>query len=62
MTHATPEPDIPDSVSSHFAECELDDPKPFPTWEPSPSQIERWAAEIRVEREAARCDDQDSED
>ena len=47
----------------HFDESiGLDDPKPFPTWEPSPSQIERWAAEIRVEREAARCDDQDSED
>jgi hypothetical protein len=42
----------------HFAECELDDPKPFPSWEPSPSQIKRWAAEIRVEREDAQKESQ----
>ena len=38
----------------HFAECELDDPKPAPSWEPSPEQIQRWAAQIRDERETER--------
>jgi hypothetical protein len=48
--------------TAHFAECELDDPKPFPSWEPSPSQIERWAAEIREEREALKLEDVGGDD
>jgi hypothetical protein len=51
------ETNIPDSVSRHFAECELDDPKPFASWEPSPRQIEEWAAIIRDEREALKLED-----
>ena len=41
----------------HFAECGLDDPKPFEGWEPSPAQIAEWAAQIREEREAERIDE-----
>lgn len=51
---ATSKPGNPDSVRKNFAPCELDDPKPSPTWEPSPQQIERWARQIRAEREAER--------
>ena len=35
----------------------LDDPRPFPSWEPSPRQIAEWAAQIREEREAERIDE-----
>ncbi len=42
----------------HFDESiGLDDPKPFPSWEPSPRQIAEWAAQIRAEREAERIDE-----
>ena len=41
---------------------ELDDPRPFEGWEPSPAQIERWALQIRDEREAMKLEDVDSED
>ncbi len=57
MTKATTKADIPDSVSRHFAECELDDAKPFPSWLPSPEQIAAWSARIREEREFERLDE-----
>jgi hypothetical protein len=34
----------------------IDDAKPFPSWEPSPSQIREWSAVIRGEREDAKAE------
>lgn len=38
----------------HFAPCELDDERPFPSWQPSPEQIQRWCVQIRREAGCAR--------
>jgi len=43
--------------TERFAECGLDDPKPFEKWEPSPEQIARWSREIREANEVARLDE-----
>jgi hypothetical protein len=57
MTSTTNNEPAPLPVQN-FAPCELDDPKPFEGWEPSPAQIERWAAEIRAERQDAQKESQ----
>ena len=53
MTIRSTERDLP---TERFAECSLDDAKPFEGWEPSPQQLERWSLQIRMEREAARLE------
>jgi hypothetical protein len=64
MSQATQPRANPDALPVHsFDESiGLDDPKPFPSWEPSPAQIEEWSAIIRDEREAMKMEDIDSED
>jgi hypothetical protein len=52
-------PDLPTSEAPLPVHCfdesvELDDPKPFPTWQPSPAQIAAWGPIVRAETETLK--------
>lgn len=48
-----------DEPTAQYAECGIDDPKPFLNWLPSPRQIAEFAAQIRREREELQGDSDD---